>query len=523
VRLDGTETAQTTDANGYYSFSGLAAGQNYTVVPILTEFEFTPATRTFQGLSANQTADFSANRTIVTIAGTVVDENNNPVSGATINLTGSQTALAITDALGVFQFAGLAANGNYNVAASKQHYSFVPASHSVSTLDENLSLSFTAQLNRHSINGRITDPNGVGISGAAVSLDQAAEPQTTDANGYYSFTQLPAGVNYTVIPASTHYDFTPESVSFEDLSANQTADFVGNPRYVSFDGSVVDEDGRPISGATVNLSGTQSASAITNQNGQFHFQNLLKTGAYTVTVSKRHYTFAIGSRTIEHPLENVTLEFSARLNRHSISGCITRANGSAVSGVTVGLSQSSIAPVTTDNNGFYSFANLAAGQNYTVLPMSTEYSFAPFDKNFQDLGSDQTADFAAKLAPVILTLAGTDTAIALESTLLIPQPFSVLSSIAFSVDGYTRIMIFAKNLEQVEPPVQTSLVAEDDQGNLHPLTIENIGVVSGQSWLKQINIKLSPSLINGRCVKLQITAAGTNSNKARICIDSVSP
>ena len=691
VQVDGTGTAQTTDANGYYSFSGLAATQDYTIVPISPEFEFTPGTRTFQGLSANQTADFSANRTIVAIAGTVVDENENPVSGVTINLTGSQTVLAITDAQGVFQFSGLAANGNYNVAASRQYYSFVPASHSVSTPDENVNLRFTAQLNRHSINGRITDPNGVGVSGATVSLDQSAESQTTDANGYYSFTQLPAGVSYTVIPSSNHYDFTPENIAFEDLSANQTAYFVGNPRYVSFDGSVVDEDGRSISGATVNLSGTQSASTIANQNGQFRFQNLLTTGAYTVTVSKRHYTFSPGSRTIDQPQENVTLEFNAQLNRHSISGHITRANGSAVSGVTVGLSQSSIASVTTDTNGFYSFANLPAGQNYTVvptstefsftpvslnlqdlaadqtanfsanllhvaitisvvdengaalngatiavsgshsanaqtdsqgrtrfsslpttgsytlsvskqhysfttssqsiehptdnvsitfsgrlnrhsirgritrpdgaglsgvtvglgqagtisaitdangyysfsvlpagasytvLPTSTEYSFAPVDKNFQDLGSDQTADFAAKLAPVILTVAGTDTAIALESTLLIPQPFSLLSSFALGGDGYTRIMIFAKNLEQIEPPVQTSLVAEDAQGNLHPLTIENIGVVPGESWLKQINVKLSPSLINGGCVKLQISAAGTNSNKARICIGSVSP
>jgi protocatechuate 3,4-dioxygenase beta subunit len=691
VQLDGTATAQTTDANGYYSFSGLADGQDYTVVPVSTEFEFTPSTKTIQGLSADRSADFSASRTIVTIVGTVADENGTPVSGATINLTGSQTAVAITDAQGGFQFSRLAANGNYNVAASKQYYSFVPASHSVSTPDENVSISFAAQLNRHSINGRITNHNGAGVSGVAVSLNPSAEPQTTDANGYYSFTQLPAGVNYTVIPSSSDYDFTPASISFESLSANQIADFIGNPRYVSLDGSVVDEDGRPISGATVNLSGTQSASAITNLLGEFHFQNLLTTGSYTVTVSKHHYTFAIASRTINQPQENVTVEFNAQLNRHSISGRVTRANGSAVSGVTVSLSQSSVAPITTDSNGFYSFANLAAGQNYTVvasstefsftpgsvslqdlgadqtanfsanllqvsitinvvdengapldgatiaisgshsasaqtdsqgrarfsslpttgsytlsvskqhytfttssqnfdhptdnvsitfsgrlnrhsirgritqsdgaglggvivrlgqagtisaitdtngyysfsdlpaggnytiLPVSTDYSFAPFEKSFQDLGSDQVADFTAKLAPVILTVAGTETAVALESILLTPEPFSVLSPYGFSVDGYTRIMIFAKNLEQIEPPAQTSLVAEDDLGNLVPLTIESISVVRGQSWLKQINVKLSPSLVNGRCVKLQISSFGTNSNKARICIGNVSP
>ncbi len=693
VQLDGTATAQTTDANGYYSFSGLAAGQNYTVVPISTEFEFTPTMRTFQGLSANQTAAaFSANRTIVAIAGAVVDENQNPVSGATINLTGSQTAVAVTDSQGGVQFSGLAANGNYIIAASKHHYTFAPASHSVSTPNENVSLSFTAQLNRHSINGRITKPNGVGLGGVTVGLSQSSiAPVLTDNNGFYSFANLAAGQNYSVVPTSSEFSFTPGSVSLSDLSADQTANFSANLLHVSIAITVVDENGASLNGATITVSGSQSASAQTDSQGRVRFSSLPTTGSYTMTVSKRHYTFAIGSRTIERPQENVTLEFNARLNRHSISGRITRANGSAVSGVTMGLSQSSIAPVTTDNNGFYSFTNLAAGQNYsvvasstefsftpgsvslpdlaadqpanfsanllhisitinvvdengaslngatitvsgsqsvnaqtdsqgrvqfsslptngsyalsvskqhysfttssqnierptdnvsitfsgrlnrhsisgritradgaglsgvtvrlgqagtistitnangayslsglpagenyTVLPVSTEYSFSPFDKNFQDLGSNQTGDFAARLTPVILTIAATDTAIALEATMLIPQPFSVLSSFGFSVDGYTRIMIFAKNLEQIEPPVQTTLVAEDDQGNLHPLNIEYIGVVPGQSWLKQINLKLSPNLVNGRCVKLQISAAGTNSNKARICVGGVSP
>jgi hypothetical protein len=63
MTLSGQQSATTTtDANGAYSFTGLAvAGQSgYTVTPVLAGYGFNPTSRTFANASTNQTADFTA-------------------------------------------------------------------------------------------------------------------------------------------------------------------------------------------------------------------------------------------------------------------------------------------------------------------------------------------------------------------------------------------------------------------------------------------------------------------------------
>ncbi|HSE30251.1 MAG TPA: carboxypeptidase regulatory-like domain-containing protein [Pyrinomonadaceae bacterium] len=467
-------------------------------------------------------ADYLANQPQAnfSINGTARDEDNNPLSGVLVTLSGSQSVSTVTDAQGNFQFSDLPTSGTYTIAATRQNYNF-GSSQTFALPPDDVTTTFVGQRNRYSISGRLTDGNGTGIDGILVRLNETAST-TTEADGSYAFTMLPAGQSYTVTPSSSDFDFSPSSVAIQDLSSDQSANFTGIAHNISINGNVVDENGAPVRGATVSLSGSQSNSALTGLQGEFQFGNLPTTGTYTVTITKQHYSFATASQSFVQPVDDVMVEFAAQLNHHAITGRITQMNGSGIGGVLVRLNEST-AYATTDASGYYSFVQLPAGENYTVIPVSTQYSYAPLEKNFSDLGSDQTADFAARLTPVILTLAGTDTAIALESTVLLPQPFSVLNALGLSVDGYTRIMIFAKNLEQIDPPLQTSLVAEDDQGNVHPLSIEYVGVVPGQSWLKQINVKLSPDLVNGSCVKLQISAAGSQSNKARICIGGAAP
>jgi Tol biopolymer transport system component len=59
VTLSGTTNATTTtDAQGFYQFSGLPPGGSYTVSPSFPKYYFTPANRSFNNLSSNQTADF---------------------------------------------------------------------------------------------------------------------------------------------------------------------------------------------------------------------------------------------------------------------------------------------------------------------------------------------------------------------------------------------------------------------------------------------------------------------------------
>ncbi|MBV8857913.1 MAG: VCBS repeat-containing protein [Acidobacteria bacterium] len=79
-----------------------------------------------------------------------------------------------------------------------------------------------------SIRGRVTAPGGAGLAGVTVTLggSQSASRQT-DADGYYIFEDLTAGGNYTVMPSKENISFEPPSRAFNNLGADQFADFTG--------------------------------------------------------------------------------------------------------------------------------------------------------------------------------------------------------------------------------------------------------------------------------------------------------
>jgi hypothetical protein len=66
-----------------------------------------------------------------------------------------------------------------------------------------------------------------GLGGVTVTLSgSAASAAITDGSGNYSFA-VSGGGNYTVTPSLALYTFSPPSLSFKNLSASQTANFVG--------------------------------------------------------------------------------------------------------------------------------------------------------------------------------------------------------------------------------------------------------------------------------------------------------
>jgi Tol biopolymer transport system component len=69
VNLSGTtNVTTTTDANGNFQFSGLQAGGNYTVSPLLLNHNFVPQSRSFNNLNGNQIADFTATVTCTSLS-----------------------------------------------------------------------------------------------------------------------------------------------------------------------------------------------------------------------------------------------------------------------------------------------------------------------------------------------------------------------------------------------------------------------------------------------------------------------
>jgi hypothetical protein len=122
----------TTDTNGYFNFFNVAAG-TYTITAQMTGYVMSPS-----GISVtpnNSNADlnnvFTASPAPVTqtfsISGTIVDNNNAPLAGVALALSGTITGNTTTDANGNYSFTGLA-SGSYTIIPTLANYTFTPVS-----------------------------------------------------------------------------------------------------------------------------------------------------------------------------------------------------------------------------------------------------------------------------------------------------------------------------------------------------------------------------------------------------------
>jgi hypothetical protein len=164
----------------------------------------------------------------------------------------------------------------------------------------------------------------------------------------------------------------------------------------SIAGLVSDENGDGLSGVTITLSGSQSVTMQTGADGRYSFDRLPTSGVYAVTPSRVHCTFAAPQQTFTTPNGNRTANFAATLNRLTITVQVTDAGGSALPGVSVGLSGGSVVNGVTDSSGRFVFADVPAGASYTVVPEKQNYTFAPANALLDELASDQTLSFVGK-------------------------------------------------------------------------------------------------------------------------------
>ena len=141
VMLEGSKlTSTTTDANGNYSFSDLRAGGSYTVTP-RAQMNFAPASRSFNDLKQDGSADFLAQIKVYIISGQVTYAGQ-PLSGVKIMLEGSKLTSTMTDANGNYTFSELRAGGSYTVTP-RAKVNLTPLSRSFTNLTQDQSANFS--------------------------------------------------------------------------------------------------------------------------------------------------------------------------------------------------------------------------------------------------------------------------------------------------------------------------------------------------------------------------------------------
>jgi hypothetical protein len=225
---------------------------------------------------------------------------------------------------------------------------------------------------------------------------------TTSDSGAYSFDGVPGGGHYTVTPSHPHYSFAPPSVDLPNLTSDQAVNFTGTLNTYRIGGRITDNSNNAIAGVTVNLSGAQAGTTTTDAGGNYAFANLPAGGDYTVTPSNSPF-YLFTNQSVMNLSNNQTLNFVGALRTYAISGRVSSGGAGGLSGVTVVLSGHRSATTITDIQGNYSFVNLNAGGNYSVMPATPHYAFAPERADFTSLSSNGTANFAATLNNYVIS------------------------------------------------------------------------------------------------------------------------
>lgn len=226
----------------------------------------------------------------ITLFGKLVDgQSGNPLAGATVELTGVATESQSTDASGRFGFNNLGA-GSYFVKASAQGYSSIALTTLVlkgskADLGE-LKLTKLAEdpvtgnpVTTGTVRGLVTDRRtGVPVAGAVVGIPALELSATTDGNGAYQISNVPAGDLSLIVSMSGYAGVSATA----RLVAQQTLLFSPSLQEVTTLGvsihGVVKEYATDavLAGAKIDVlkEGVVIASALSDDEGQYAIQDI---------------------------------------------------------------------------------------------------------------------------------------------------------------------------------------------------------------------------------------------------------
>ena len=214
---------------------------------------------------------------------------------------------------------------------------------------------------------------GTGIDGVSVNLSNG-NSTTTAGGGSYRFDNVEGGA-YTVtisgFPSDATFDATSAAATIASAGQSVTLNFTGAYiRTASVMGTVTVEN-MGLGGVTVALSGVSSATATTDDNGQYAFTGL-RMGNYAVEISgfdndEVGFSATAASVTVGVGESKIISFDGTYLRTAGIMGQVS-AEGAGLEGVTVSLAGGPDATdmtTETDASGQYSFAKLRAG-DYAV-------------------------------------------------------------------------------------------------------------------------------------------------------------
>ncbi len=249
------------------------------------------------------------------------------------------------------------------------------------------------------IGGQVTTNTGVGLQGATVKLVSSQVgtiTRQTDASGNYSFDNLPRNDTYIIsVNQYGGYNYNPQTVT--NPQVNQTVNFMSNPPAHLVSGRIIlGSTIQPMVGVTVYLNGHVTATAVTDSSGNFSFGLLPAQQSYTVSVlATPIYTYNT-AMTVNIPSLNQaqSIYFEGARRKYTLTAMVQNSVGQPVGSVPIVLrGGANRIAYTSGTNGTIAFADLLAGDDYTLTPWSALYSFSPVKASYTSLQSNASVTF----------------------------------------------------------------------------------------------------------------------------------
>jgi hypothetical protein len=421
-----TATVKTTTsaADGSYTFTMLAQGNNYTTTASKAGY----IDQSFASGAMAADVDpwnFTLTAQTYTIGGTVTCPGGTcPTNTIYVRVTDESGGVAFAELLvsstGTYLSAANYPPGSYilnpgywdGAAYVTTIYSFSPSTQAVNVVSSNVTQNFTATAKTYKISGYVKTPNNVMIEGATVTITNSSSSDTwtttTNSSGYYEQANLPASSTAVYIVSVEKSPFTFSTTSPTApfaLTTNTSKTFTSEEAARSITGTVTG-GGVGVAGVTITAtSALSTATATTDSNGAYTLSGLLANSAtgteYTITPSKSGMTFSPTSTTVTLQTVDLTANFTTSV--FSISGTITDDGSTGKSGLTVTAGGKS---ATTASDGTYTISNLPAG-DYTVVPSPSGY-FNPASQAVTV--NDSTGSVTGKDFRYLYSISGTVTA-----------------------------------------------------------------------------------------------------------------
>lgn len=249
----------------------------------------------------------------IVIAGHVVSEEHNALSGATLHLSNETTRQRLTSGIdGAFTFAEISSSDGYTLSVGAD--GFVGKRIELNTIPSDELTNLTIELERGIVvTGVAVYPDGGPVEGLNVGANEISQKRQssrviTDEQGHFEVGGMYPGTwsfwSYRTIGSFTQSG--PEVVLVDGSTPEPIRLIYSPPGAAKVEGIVVDFDGAPIADANVVAMATQPAAETKSKgDGTFSLFDLAE-AAYTIYASKDSYQ-AVSVENVAAPAQGLSI------------------------------------------------------------------------------------------------------------------------------------------------------------------------------------------------------------------------